>query len=173
MLPLHYACGNHSSYSVINMLLIAHPQGAEDRDVYGKLPIHHACQWGASSSWVIGMLLTVYPESVFELDNNENTPLDLAKAGKYDDKASIITTLARCASAAAIRAESAAVRAETMERNAEEIASLEKELETFKKDKDSLGEQLQSYREMSKKAIVEDTEKIQTLEADLVTAQKE
>lgn len=173
MLPLHYACGNHSSYSVINMLLIAHPQGAEDRDVYGKLPIHHACQWGASSPWVVGMLLTVYPESVFELDNNENTPLDLAKAGKYEDKASIITTLARCASAAAIRAESAAVRAETLEKNAEEINTLESELDAFKKDKSKLAEELNTYRVTSKKAMEDDSEKIQSLEAELVTAQKE
>lgn len=173
MLPLHYACGNHSSYSVINMLLIAHPQGAEERDVYGKLPIHHACQWGASSPWVIGMLLTVYPESIFELDNNEHTPLDLAKAGKYDDKASIIATLARCASAAAIRAESAAVRAETLERNAEEINVLEQELNAQKNEKIDLSTELDSHRGSSQKVIDDDTEMLKSLETDLVTAQLE
>lgn len=173
MLPLHYACGNHSSYSVINMLLIAHPQGAEERDVYGKLPIHHACQWGASSPWVIGMLLTVYPESVFELDNNEHTPLDLAKAGKYDDKASIIATLARCASAAAIRAESAAVRAETLERNAEEINALEQELEDLKNENVELSSELDTHRETSQKALDDDSEKLKTIEADLTKAQGE
>jgi len=171
MLPLHYACGNHSSYSVINMLLIAHPQGAEERDVYGKLPIHHACQWGASSPWVIGMLLTVYPESVFELDNNEHTPLDLAKAGKYDDKASIIATLARCASAAAIRAESAAVRAETLERNAEEIEALEKELDVLKNEKVELSSELDTNRETSKKSMDDDSAQLKTIEEDTVKAQ--
>lgn len=173
MLPIHYACGNHSSYSVINMLLIAHPQGAEERDVYGKLPIHHACQWGASSPWVIGMLLTVYPESVFELDNNEHTPLDLAKAGKYDDKASIIATLARCASAAAIRAESAAVRAETLERNAEEVSALEEEFEGLKKEQAHLSAELDSHRTTSQKAMDDDTEQLRGLESELSTAQTE
>jgi len=173
MLPLHYACGNHSSHTVINMLIIAYPQGAEERDVYGKLPIHHACQWGASSSWVISMLTTVYPESVFELDNSESTPLDLAKAGKYEDKTSVISTLARCASAAAIKAETAALRAEVMEKNSRLMEELEEELGQLKQEKSDIEKKMGFDVETMKGELNEDSVRNKQLEEELAQAQAE
>ena len=49
MLALHFSLANDAGVDVVNLLLDAHPNGAEHQDADGALPLHDAAFKGAGA----------------------------------------------------------------------------------------------------------------------------
>ena len=93
MYALHYACGNQATRDVARILLVSYPDAAKKKDPRGMLPIHYLACWGPSSVSVVDMLLVANPNVANARDAEGNTPLDLARAGEYQEKDSVIAVL--------------------------------------------------------------------------------
>ena len=94
-LPLHYACGNQASSSVIRMLLSANPSATKTADPSGMIPIHFAARWGPSSVSVIDMLILTDSSCRQIRASDGLTALDMAKVGDYTERADVISSLSR------------------------------------------------------------------------------
>jgi ankyrin repeat protein len=78
--PLHLACKNaRVPENVIECLLEGCPEAASVPDSNNYLPIHHACEAGASAE-VVSCLLQVYPAGANAKTKKNDTPLSLACA---------------------------------------------------------------------------------------------
>jgi hypothetical protein len=85
MLPLHYACGNQASTETIRLLILAYPDGATIADPNGMLPLHYIAQWGPSSMEAVEALLFAHRNALKVRDNEDKTPMDLAREGEYSE----------------------------------------------------------------------------------------
>ena len=79
-LPLHFAVRSNSVEASVT-LLEAYPDAARKKESKGKLPLHLACQWGASPD-VVDRLLMSYPESIYDGDDDGKLPMDHAEGMK-------------------------------------------------------------------------------------------
>mmetsp|Transcript_8709 Transcript_8709/g.12853 ORF Transcript_8709/g.12853 Transcript_8709/m.12853 type:complete len:846 (+) Transcript_8709:57-2594(+) len=77
-LPIHFACiGSASSFGIINIVLGAYEEGVMVKDALGRLPLHLACENGASKE-VIEILLAANPESIEVKDKDGQFPIHCA-----------------------------------------------------------------------------------------------
>lgn len=83
-LPLHFCCASVDSVvnarhnlNAIIMLLGAYEEGSQVKDLLGRLPIHIACENGASRH-IIELLLSAYPASIRMKDKQGRIPLHCA-----------------------------------------------------------------------------------------------
>ena len=95
MYALHYACGNQASREVVRMLLMSFPDAARLSDPRGMLPIHYLACWGPSSISVIDMVLVANRDVAKAMDEDGNTPLDLAIEGDYPESTAVVSALKR------------------------------------------------------------------------------
>uniref|UniRef100_A0A7S1Z5L4 Uncharacterized protein n=1 Tax=Ditylum brightwellii TaxID=49249 RepID=A0A7S1Z5L4_9STRA len=81
VLPIHLACSLRAPDYVLSMLLAEYQKCAGKRESgYGRLPLHVACQSGASVG-SIGILLEKYPEGPRTRDSLGRLPLHLVCLG--------------------------------------------------------------------------------------------
>lgn len=129
MYPLHYACGNQATRDVARVLLVSYPDAAKKKDPRGMLPIHYLACWGPSSVSVVDMLLVANPNVSNARDEEGNTPLDLARAGEYPEKDSVIAVLQKwfttIESSSADESQSRSRRSPSRQRNSKEPKSNE------------------------------------------------
>jgi len=95
MYALHYAAGNQASRDVMRSLLMAFPDCAKLKDPRGWLPIHYLACWGPSSISVVDMVMVANRNIVESKDEDDNTPMDLAKLADYPEKNAVIAALRR------------------------------------------------------------------------------
>jgi ankyrin repeat protein len=77
--PLHLACSRYDvSVTLIQDLIQLNENACKTRDWQGRLPIHSACMWEASTG-VIELLLNAYPQSVGEKDDHSMTPYGICR----------------------------------------------------------------------------------------------
>lgn len=93
MMPLHWACIGKASHEVIQFLWQKYPAGARDKDSYGRLPMHHACEKGVSSADVVKVLLAANPSSINCPDSHGSTPLQLIDWKKHGGENSYFKAL--------------------------------------------------------------------------------
>lgn len=73
-LPIHHACAGRASPKIIKMIL-EHSPSVDIADSYGMLPLHIACIRNAPMG-VIDVLLNAFPQGVYSVTSNGNTPAD-------------------------------------------------------------------------------------------------
>lgn len=77
--PLHLACSRYDvSTKLVQELIRLNEDACKARDWQGRLPIHSACMWKASSA-VIEMLLKCNPQSAREEDSHHMTPYGICR----------------------------------------------------------------------------------------------
>ena len=91
-LPIHDACYRQPPLKLVQKLVDAYRVGLGCQDDLKKLPIHWACEFGASEE-VVDYLLTMNPLSIFEKDVYEQIPVNCANKSEYPNKEVIITCL--------------------------------------------------------------------------------
>ena len=97
-LPLHYACGNQASSSVVRILLEQNPKATMTAGPSSMLPIHFLARWGPSSLGVVDMLLLANPNVLIAKAEDEGlTPLDMAREGEYPERDEVMDALSRLA----------------------------------------------------------------------------
>mmetsp|Transcript_36082 Transcript_36082/g.85994 ORF Transcript_36082/g.85994 Transcript_36082/m.85994 type:complete len:799 (+) Transcript_36082:146-2542(+) len=74
---LHVACRNHPPRDVVDVMLMAHPDGIFWADSFGWLPLHYATANGTDIE-VVNLLLDAYPDSRLTTDKRGRTPLHFA-----------------------------------------------------------------------------------------------
>ena len=93
-LPIHLACFVNAPLLLITLLVQSYPEGVE-QEALGRLPIHMACQMQVDHR-IIFLLLERFPESLNILDDEGNTPVDIASSvDSNEQKGKIIQVLTR------------------------------------------------------------------------------
>jgi len=93
-LPLHIACLSGAPLLLVTLLVQSYPDAVRE-ETAGKLPVHMACDSQADHR-VVFLLLNSYPESLYTLDNEENTPIEVASlTDPCPEKAKIIQVLTK------------------------------------------------------------------------------
>lgn len=77
-LPLHLACQHGASFRVLRALLIHAPASTKAVDHCGRLAMHHAVLAKAHYA-IIELLVKADAQAVLAVDQNQHTPLDLAR----------------------------------------------------------------------------------------------
>ncbi len=76
--PLHNAIINNVSIDIITMLFQAYPEAVKVKDIYGRLPLHVACESDIylcnSFLKVLNLLISAYPESIYVTDRHDKLP---------------------------------------------------------------------------------------------------
>lgn len=111
-LPLHLCLQFHPPYALVESLVEAYEQALTRKDHEGKLPLHHICQSVSGSSKiyektteaVAALLLSLYPEGIYERDNYGKTCLDILqglilKEGKNSQTEAILRAIRKYAQA--------------------------------------------------------------------------
>jgi ankyrin repeat protein len=78
MTPLHVIVWKRPPLVLVKALIDIAPATVHLRDSGGRLPLHHACMWGASLD-VLDILVRTCPESVQKKDSTGRTPSQLLK----------------------------------------------------------------------------------------------
>ena len=91
-LPIHDACIYQPTLQVIEALVDAFRAGPACKDDLNKLPIHWACEFGASEE-VVEYLLKYQPLCIFEEDIFKQTPLNCAYRSEFPNKEVIAASL--------------------------------------------------------------------------------
>ena len=96
-MPLHFLCEDKdedgeiipldgaTALEILNLLIEMYPEAASHADIYGCLPIHHACEW--RSPGFCRVLINTAPDSVRSVDNYGYTPLHRLCMNKQVDDA--------------------------------------------------------------------------------------
>lgn len=95
-LPIHAACFSDAPAYLIRDLVRSYPDSAKMTAAGQKLPLHIACETGAGHE-TVSYLVNVNQESLYHVDSNGNTPLQLcvfSMSGKNRDKVMKILTKA-------------------------------------------------------------------------------
>jgi hypothetical protein len=96
-LPLHAACFSGAPLSLVKELVAANPQSVQMEAMGNKLPIHILCETTGNLK-VIVHLLSVFPESLYAVDDKGSTPIQLAIfAQKSKNRSQIVRTLTTAA----------------------------------------------------------------------------
>jgi ankyrin repeat protein len=81
MMALHVVVWKRPPLLMVKRLINIAPNSVQERDVGGRLPLHHACMWGASLD-ILDLLVTTFPQSIHVKDNTGRTPSQLLQLFK-------------------------------------------------------------------------------------------
>ena len=91
-LPIHDACYRQPPLKFVKKLIEAYKVGIGCQDDVKKLPIHWACEYGASEE-VVDHLLKMNPLSIFEEDAFKQKPLECVYKSEFPNKEIIVASL--------------------------------------------------------------------------------
>uniref|UniRef100_A0A6U3SM98 Uncharacterized protein n=1 Tax=Ditylum brightwellii TaxID=49249 RepID=A0A6U3SM98_9STRA len=75
LLPIHVACAANAPLAVFESLLQAYPESISSKEsMYGRVPLHLACIYGASLD-VLKLLLSYSAKGAQEMDSTGRTPM--------------------------------------------------------------------------------------------------
>jgi ankyrin repeat protein len=92
LLPIHATCVFRSPLSLMDVLLQAYPEGAQQTDDQGMLPVHLACRNGASKGVVL-TLLHAFPAALKSQDRKGRLPIDLVQNSNSQNKESVRSSI--------------------------------------------------------------------------------
>jgi len=78
MTPLHVACANGASYTVLQLLLAQFPVAIYQTDCAGNTVLHHACSCPSTVLENFQLLLDIFPAAVLMTNQSGETPLHVA-----------------------------------------------------------------------------------------------
>lgn len=88
-LPLHLCLQFNPPFAVVEAILLAYDEAVTMSDHEGKLPLHHICQSSsiAYKTWdekvsaaIVHLLVSLYPESIYEPDESGNDCFDIVQS---------------------------------------------------------------------------------------------
>jgi hypothetical protein len=92
-LPLHLAVIANASLAVIEKLIEAYPESAQDYDAHGVLPLHHATQFASDA--VIMHILAAYPLACQKRTRNQDYRLPLHLSLNFRNSDHVVLELLR------------------------------------------------------------------------------